>query len=320
MKIETNLLLHSVGKESGVHLLTWEILHPRFILAEINTHRVFTRNGASSRAIPFKRMVEAIRANMAAPLQWLVNAPGMVTTEVMAPDIAGECDAIWNDAFEDALFHANRLNERGASKQYVNRLLEPFMMQRTLISSTRWENFYKLRDEAAAQPEFREIAARMNAIDADSDAVERSCHDSNGWHLPYITAEDWTAARAYHHDDDLTHKVYSPVLPIGESYNTTTNLLVMSAARAARTSYKTFDGETPPIENDYRTFGKLATDPLHASPMEHQAFPLDNARHDPAVTGNFHGWAQLRHMMPNESADEVVNTPALFGHNSRNAA
>lgn len=317
MKLETKLLAHSVGKENGVHLLTWEVLHPRFILAEVNTHRVLTRNGASSRAIPFLKMADLIRSNMAGPLQWLLNRPGMVTTEIMAPDLAAECDEIWQEAFADALKHATRLNERNASKQYVNRLLEPFMMQRTLISSTRWENFYKLRNHPDAQPEFKEIAAMMDEIDCNSVPIERSCHDSHGWHLPYITPEDWTAASAYHHDDNLTHKVYSDVLPIGESYNTTTNLLVMCSARCARTSYKTFDGETPPIANDYRTFGKLATDPLHASPMEHPAFPLDDARHDPSVTGNFHGWAQLRHMMPNESADEVVNTPALFGHNSK---
>lgn len=314
MEIETKLLAHSVGEENGVHLLTWEILHPRFILAEINTHRVFSRNGASSRAIPFIKMLKAIKANMAAPLQWLVTGPGMVTTELMEPGLARECDQIWLEAFQDAAHHATRLAERGASKQYVNRLLEPYMMQRTVISSTRWDNFYKLRDEAGAQPEFREIAARMNEIDADSEPVVRSCKDTNGWHLPYITEPDRDAAWLVPADRSFE----SEVVPGYATCRVMTNLLVMSSARCARTSYKTFDGDTPPIDADYRTFDKLATDPLHASPMEHQAFPLANASHDPAVTGNFHGWAQLRHMMPNESADEVVNSPALIGHNSRN--
>ena len=43
---------------------------PRIILAEFNTHRLFSRNSASSRAIPFKKMVQSVLENPFIPIAW----------------------------------------------------------------------------------------------------------------------------------------------------------------------------------------------------------------------------------------------------------
>lgn len=321
MEIKATLLAGSIGKENGVKIATMELEYPRVILAELNTHRVFTRNGKSSRAVPFKRMVEDLRRNYHSPLQWLKNQPGMVATEVMSYDEAADCQEIWNEALEDAIFHASRLNDRNASKQYVNRLLEPWMMTKTLVTSTRWGNFFKLRDHEAAVPEFQLLAALAKEQFERGAFVQRSIHDGvHGWHLPYVTdaeREEVSHLVRYGSSSDPFDPVEIPVF--GKAGNTSLipprygmelpgmrALLTMCVARCCRLSYGDFDGGASTFEKDYATFKKLATDPLHASPMEHAAFPLSGKMHSPSITGNFHGFAQLRKMMPNEAVEEAI--------------
>ena len=82
-------------------------------------------------------------------------------------------------------------------------------------------------------------------------------------------------------------------------------LLTMSAARCCRLSYRTLDNQPSTVAKDASTFLKLATDPLHASPMEHQAFATQHPSHN-KLTANYHGWLQFRKMMPNEALDEAV--------------
>lgn len=304
MDITATVVLDSVSN-AGVRLATIEAVHPRFILAEVNTHRHLTRNGASSRAIMFERMVEAIRAGFARPLRWLMNKPGMVATEPMDDVLAGECDAIWLDAMEDAIKHAMRLNARGASKQYVNRLLEPWMMQKTLLSSTRWANFFKLRDEPTAQPEFQELARAMKAALAQSKPVLRHLHHvyDADWHLPYVQVGELK------HVQDLLDKgkATAPFEALASTYSPEVRTMMgMSVARCCRVTTQMLDGSKPSVEKDMKLVAKLMVDPLHASPFEHVAAPLQTNRSVPSVTGNFHGWAQLRKMLPGEALDEAA--------------
>lgn len=56
--------------EAGQRITTLEIEYPRFILAELNTHKMLEKNSSSSRAIPITRMIEQIESNMAKPLYW----------------------------------------------------------------------------------------------------------------------------------------------------------------------------------------------------------------------------------------------------------
>lgn len=319
MDITATTILDSIS-DQGVRIFTVEAYHPRFILAEVNTHRVLTRNGASSRAIPFHRIAEAIRSGYARPLQWLKNQPGMVATEIMDAATAAECDAIWLDAMDDALHHAQKLAERGAAKQYVNRLVEPFLMTRTLITSTQWANFFKLRIDPTAQPEFRELAQKIAEAMVHSRPVRRSAfdrHDADRWHLPYIRESDQNpiklAAMLEQIPGDIKEGFEAGVPYFEEQV---VPLFLMSIARSARLSYNLFDGEEPSFERDLSTFKKLWTDPLHASPMEHQALPIvhpaapaeiDGPRLEQTLfggvrTGNFTGWRQLRKYLPNEAA------------------
>jgi hypothetical protein len=319
MDISAKLVAGSIGKENGVKLATMEIEYPRVLLAEFNTHRVFSRNGKSSRAVPFKRMVDDLRKNFFSPLQWLQNQPGMVATEVMSPEDSADCDVIWEEAMADMIYHATRLNEKNASKQYVNRLLEPFGMTKTLVSSTRWGNFFKLRDHKDAVPEFQLLAALMKEQFDHGEFVERSAHNPiGGWHLPYISNEERITVPMevelglFSDPREIPTSVFgnmkSLIAPpdIGLTSPGMRTLLMMCVARCCRLSYGNFDGEPTTVEQDRATFLKLANDPLHASPMEHAAFPTIHRLHNPSVTGNFHGFRQFRKIMPNEAVEEAI--------------
>ena len=45
---------------SGNRLTTFELTFPRVILAEFNTHRMISRNAASSRAIPTEKLIQRV--------------------------------------------------------------------------------------------------------------------------------------------------------------------------------------------------------------------------------------------------------------------
>ena len=309
MQITAEIVADSIS-DSGVRLTTVECKYPRFILAEVNTHRVFSRNGASSRAIPFKKIAASIREEPARPLRWLLNQPGMVATHAMADgsEAAVECDKIWKEAMEAAIGFATRLDDCGVAKQYVNRIVEPYIMTRTLITSSKWANFFKLRDHPTAQPEFAELAQKILQAMAVSIPINRTIateDDVSCWHLPYVVPELYDPGTLFEYVQQIPEDVFCGFDAVPWRQESVVPLLIMSAARCARLSYNLFDGGRPSFANDLATFTKLWTNPLHASPMEHQALVGDSYAAGPR-TGNFHGWRQLRKFLPDEQAIDLV--------------
>lgn len=65
----------------GNRMTTFLLTIPRIVLAELNTHRMFSRNSASSRAIPFKRMRRAVVTDPFIPLDWMKDHSGMQGTQ-----------------------------------------------------------------------------------------------------------------------------------------------------------------------------------------------------------------------------------------------
>ena len=149
--------------EFGNRLTTMLITFPRFILAELNTHRMLSKNSASSRAIPFKKMLESVKTNPFIPIAWQVDHPGMQGTKYVGNFQHTEVmTAEWLKARDEAVIAASNLNagirssragvykddlieDTQVTKQLCNRLLEPFMWHTVLISGTEWENFFHLR-------------------------------------------------------------------------------------------------------------------------------------------------------------------------------
>src|ERR1700761_6199615 len=164
MAFSARVLLDS-RSPSGARLTTFEVRYPRFIHSEMMTHRMFSRNAASSRAIPIKKMIAAVRDEPALPVYWGRNQTGMSAREEIPPEIAELARAQWQSALEDALRHAERLAEKDIDlhKQLVNRLLEPFAWITVIITASDWANFFTQRCHEDAQPEIKRIADMMLA-------------------------------------------------------------------------------------------------------------------------------------------------------------
>lgn len=289
------ILADSVSAQ-GHRLTTMEIQTWRFVLAEFNTHRRFSRNSASSRAIPVAKQLKRVREDMAQPYDWPQEQKGMQGGDTLL-DVK-QAQTWWHAAGNQAADTAEALMELGLHKSVTNRLLEPFMWHTMVVTSTEWQNFFDQRVSPLAQPEIRVTAEAMKAAyEASTPALLRD----RQWHLPYIEREDEEAA----------------MLKVGLSTNTvrdaTSMLTMVSAARCARVSYLTQDGKRD-LSEDVALYDRLReADPPHWSPLEHVATPWDmnvqgnanlffyddqSGRHEykgarPAV-GNLVGWRSLR--------------------------
>lgn len=269
MKTNATVLADSLTP-TGARLTTLQVCFPRFILAEVNTHRMLSRNYRSSRAVPVAKLVEEVRTEPFVPLAFLKNKPGMQGGEVLDDAKTNEARTTWLAAARDAANHAEWMALAGVHKQLANRIIEPYLYVHGVISATEWDNLFALRCHPDAQPEFQELACAMRDAIASSTPVGRGVEIRSraSWHLPYIS------------DDERES------MPIG-------TLLQLSAARCAWVSYKPFDpDQAGDVEKALRTFSKLADSvPMHASPLEHQGTPAL-----PRGSGNYYGWQQFRHL------------------------
>jgi thymidylate synthase ThyX len=233
MTITATMIADSVSPQ-GVRLSTLSLRYPRFIHSEVMTHRAFSRNASSSRAIPIERMIQDVLDDPAMPIEWGANQPGMQAGGVV--DDPEECKRIWLAARDDAVLQARDLAEMGVHKQIVNRILEPYMHINVLVSATEWGNFFTLRDHADAQPEIRELAQAIKVAMSESKPKELQWGE---WHTPYSENGD----------------------------------KLMSVACCASVSYKTVEGKTMSFERAGAIYDKLMGPPFHASPFEHVATP-----------------------------------------------
>lgn len=272
MAYHAEVLLDSVSP-AGCRLTTFVLRFPRFVLSEFNTHRMFSRNASSSRAIPTARLMQQLRDDPVIPVEWGRNQSGMQAREVLDASGAAAAEAEWLQARDAALSHAERLRATGVHKQIVNRLLEPWMWASVIVSATTYENFFTLRCHPDAQPEIKRLADLMRAAHAASAPTPRAAGE---WHLPFTGPED----------ADLPLDTRKQV----------------SVARCARVSYLTHVG-TRDVEAD-RLLHQRLLDAGHWSPFEHVAVAVaDDRRHN-----NFQGWQAYRQQM--EQARTLVMSEA----------
>ncbi len=267
MSSTAKVVLDSVSL-SGKRIVTMQLRYPRFVHAELMTHRVFSRNASSSRAIPVAKMIKQVREEPAMPIHWGKNQSGMQAREELTGADKEHVVANWIWAANRAADFAEEMMKSGAHKQVANRILEPFQYISVIVTSTEWDNWDELRDHADAEPNIQDLARKMKAA---RDASTPTVLDHGAWHLPYVT------------DDDRRS---------GVPFET---LIKCSVARCARVSYLTHDGDMPSIEKDVALYEQLVgSRPLHASPTEHQARPWMHWNDPEFLQGNFKGWSQYR--------------------------
>ena len=276
----------------GIRITTMHLRYPRFIHSEFLTHREFSRNARSSRAVPTKKL---LMESIAEPVYWGVNKPGMQAGEELSGWRLIAAKTIWRSMATMTQIGVNMLSKIGLHKQHASRPLEWFGYIDTLVTSTSWANFMHLRDHPDAQPEIRELAVAIKIALDNSIPNKINIGD---WHLPYIEQEDI--------------KNITRMLKNGDPNNKETLdfLLKLSVARCARISYRPFDGNAD-VDAEINRYNKLlGSVPLHASPAEHQATPDIKTAwgwQNPDLHGNLLGWKQYRKFLPNEYKPENRN-------------
>lgn len=138
-------ILADSKNEMGDRITTMKVVMPRIVLAEFNTHRMFSRNSASSRAIPTKKMLEMIGDNPFIPIAWQKDHKGMQGTEYMNEEEANIENQEWLNDISYEIESARKRLERGVTKQIINRRLEDAMWHTVIVTATEWVNFFKLR-------------------------------------------------------------------------------------------------------------------------------------------------------------------------------
>jgi hypothetical protein len=295
---------------------TFVITFPRIVLAEVVTHRVnadggwgeefsvcertttpdISKNSASSRAIPHKKMIERIESNPFMPF-WTSNQSGMQGKQVTDEETVSKANASWlrarNFCLEEAGYLSNTLN---IHKGDTNRLLEPWMWVTQVVTSSRWDNFFALRCHKAAHPAFARIA-RMMFLARRKSTPRRI--EYGQWHLPFIPPEEKKEFRwvpevgkvLWPHENDPPFE-----LPL---------LLRKSAARCAWVSYENHDKQADD-EAHLKTWERLFTEvPVHASPVEHQLTPMHPAwSTQPRLRSNITGFLQARKLIRHEEIKE----------------
>lgn len=262
---KAKIICDSMNSVTGNRLTTMEIEYPLYIHNEIGTHRQFSRNSASSRAVPIEKRIKRVEDDPVIPIVWPKNQPGMSASVRMEGDDAARCEAAWREAAQVAIRSMRRVAETGLHKQICNRIIEPWTHMVTLISGTQWQNFFALRTAKDAHPDLQELAYWM--LDAMVRSEPRELQVGE-WHIPF--------------GDRILER------------STLATMLQVSVARCARISYLTQDG-TLDIAKDIELHDRLLASG-HMSCFEHQASAADRS----VRSGNFVGWHQYRKSLVGE--------------------
>jgi thymidylate synthase ThyX len=334
MKIQAKIIADSKSVR-GERITTFLLTFPRIILAEFNTHRMFSRNSASSRAIPFKKMVESVETNPFIPIAWQKDHKGMQGTEYLdkVPH-GGSSDEdfaydMWLEARDAAVENAKQLNNLGVTKQLCNRLLEPFMWHTVICTATDYENFFKLRCPEyivnwypANRPEALEPA--QASFRSKKDAIARTNGECDDW-----TEEDWrksNISQAEIHIQALAEAMWDAMnestprkLNVGEWHIPFGNQIVfedtyafdheqnksnnedrlkIATAKCARVSYTTVGSTSSNSHTaDIELYNRLL-ESGHMSPFEHCAQVMEPERFfDIPYSRNFKGFVQYREIV-----------------------
>lgn len=297
-QIEVKVLADSIS-EGGARLTTFELLYPRFIHSEFMTHRLASKNAASSRAIPSNKLLDIVENDPVLPVSIGKNQAGMQASQELDSSIADKFIEQWTTLAKLVANGVKGLQELGAHKQIVNRPLEAYLPIRVVTTGTDWENFFFLRNHHMAQPEFQVLARLMKQAMDESVPVKLA----NGeWHLPYITTED-TEFVSQNYEDFIKA------------------IQAVSVARCARVSHALGGLSAKSIQEEvnkgFELMALRENEPSHLSPLEHIATPwnVSNEIIDPiaqiealaywlstpnsicptwADVKNFRGWRQLR--------------------------
>ena len=278
------------GEPEAPVIVTMEMQYPRFIHGELMTHRVFSRNAASSRAIPAKEIRAQVWNRPAMPVHWGQNQSGMQAQSTLKNWRLWSASKLWRASAKTACVFHYMMEKVGLHKQVCNRVLEPWMMMNVVVTATEWDNFLHLRDHKDAQPEFQKLA---QAVACALGEMQPQILKPGDWHTPYA----YIAA----------HEGKAP------SKTAIDNALRISVSVCAQSSFRRADHTMQKATRIWKRL--LEGERFHASPFEHQARAIkqkgiNHLAHTDGIThvdaegnywsANFKGWVQHRQLLGNE--------------------
>jgi len=289
--ISAKVIADSINPE-GCRLTTFVLVCPRIILSEFNTHRAISRNSASSRAVPYEKMLARVQENPFIPIKWMKDHSGMQGNEFFTEE--SEISVLkeeWLKGRDEAVKTSQRLSGLGLTKQIVNRGLETYMWHTVIATGTNWENFFSLRAEAGAEIHIQELAYQM--LEAYNNSVPNSL-DPGQWHIPFGDTFDYERLK------ELMPEVMPDSVTMYDEELERLKVQI-ATARCARVSYFNFDG-TDDYSADIKLHDRLAKSG-HWSPFEHCAMAMRSCD----FIGNFQGFRQYRKNFATENRkDERV--------------
>lgn len=275
-----------------------EVELPKFLLAEVNTHKILSKGYSSTRAIPLKRQLQMVGEHPFIPVFFGKNQSGMQAYEELSSEDITYCLDLIHSMLQSTQICVDELGDMGLHKQTAGRYLEPYMYAKGIITGTEWDNFFYLREEGGAQPEFQILAKAMKQAMNESDPIFLNPGE---WHLPYYKDGYW---KPFDPEDSLD------------------DAKMISISCCAQVSYRRNDDS---IEKARQVVSRLGLDGNngipHASPAEHQATPMRfgvgyNYPHDVDtwengvtayhkelgfMSGNLVGWVQQRQLLNNHT-------------------
>tara|TARA_R110000744_G_scaffold39109_4_gene89097 strand:- start:1787 stop:2842 length:1056 start_codon:yes stop_codon:yes gene_type:complete len=320
--IKAEILADSINQQKD-RITTMKVVIPRIVLAEFNTHRMFSRNSASSRAIPTSKMLEMIEENPFVPIAWQKDHKGMQGTQYLTGFDKDQCEYEWKEARDSAVEQAVKLKALGTTKQIINRLLEPFMWHTVIVTATEFENFFKLRCpqydlgdgifHRSRKDAYKYIsennldkfggmfiseldwlyANKSQAeihIQAAAEAMWNAMNESTPkelqpgeWHIPYGDDIDDMLLCDYIED---TYSI-TPMDFVNYPKHFNETRIQIAVARCARLSYQTL-GDNPEVNyaNDIKLHDRLAA-MEHWSPFEHVAKAMSEREYNSNIKGYY---------------------------------
>lgn len=265
-------------------LTTFEIVTPKYLLGEIGKHRLLAMSAASARAIPFKKLLKSIREDPFIPKVWQMKHPGMQGKEYIKDQkTLNKLELQYLTALDAAATEAEKLEAMGITKQIPNRIIEPFMQAKVVLTGTEWDNWFKLRGpqyQTPVQGNDFFFNTKKEVLDCHSNPINQQLleeMDEYGWleiakgaaepHFRFFVEE---MAEAYQFHIPKSQDQHIPYLIEHDELDEITKKKMYSASRIARTSYLTIDGDS---KTDIEANLDLAKDLLrdkHSVPFEHQ--------------------------------------------------
>jgi hypothetical protein len=327
MQLDSKLILASKNAYTGITLYTFVLTYPRVILAEVNTHRMLSRNTASSRAIPSRKQRERVMQNPFLPMSIGQNQKGMQAGEELSGWRRWVAYKVWEWARYPMVGASWILDKLGAHKQVVNRIVEPWTWTQQVVTATDWKNVFKLRNHKDAEPHFHALAEIMekqvqyveslfNMVSfQQGDAIDRRLDDVNPplgvfavqslrpgeWHLPFVDIGELKQLQA--------------VAKASGTWDWNA-LKQVSTARSARVSYfLPENGQRSDMQRDIELCSRLSSSG-HWSPFEHIATPHEIDRY----VGNFRSWTQYRKEFMQERGGDGVLAPYEYSSDAPSRA